>query len=173
MSSFHPVHRVSWVPRYDRSHGALAPEQHFPPAMVGAFGYTICLFLFAWSAGRTHWIVPVIASSFFGWGSTLLFTSTLSYYPQAYGKWSASALASADFERQMFAAVMPLVSIPFFRNLGVDWACTLLGCISVVLLPIPFMIHKVSLVMLGRNSLFTCPWFLVISTARSLGRDRR
>lgn len=113
--------------------------------MVGAFGYTICLFLFAWSAGRTHWIVPVIASSFFGWGSTLLFISTLSYYPQAYGKWSASALASADFERQMFAAVMPLVSIPFFKNLGVDWACTLLGCISVILLPIPFMIYKVSL----------------------------
>lgn len=135
--------RISWKPRYDRSNGTLAPEHHFPPAMVGAFGYTICLFLFAWSSGRTHWIVPVVASSFFGWGSTLLFISTLSYFPQAYGKWSASALASADFERQMFAAVMPLVSIPFFNDLGVDWACTLLGCISVVLLPIPFVIYKV------------------------------
>jgi DHA1 family multidrug resistance protein-like MFS transporter len=136
--------RISWVPQYDRSHGTLAPEHHFPPAMVGAFGYTICLFLFAWTAGRTHWIVPVIASSFFGWGSTLLFASTLSYLPQAYGKWSASALASSDFERQMVTAVMPLVSIPFFRNVGVDVACSILGGISVLLLPIPFLIYKVS-----------------------------
>lgn len=122
---------------------ASRPNNTSPPAMVGAFGFPICLFLFGWSAGRTHFMVPIIASSFFGWGAVLLFSSALSYYPQAYGSRSASALASANFERQMFAAVMPLVSIPFFRNLGVDWACTLLGCVSVVILPIPFMIYKV------------------------------
>jgi len=41
--------------------------------------------------------------------------------------------ASNTFMRSLFAATLPLVAQPLFNNLGVDWACTLLGCISVIL----------------------------------------
>jgi hypothetical protein len=39
---------------------------------------------------------------------------------------------------------MPLVSHGLFLNLGVDWGCTLLGCISILFIPIPFVLYKVS-----------------------------
>lgn len=68
--------------RFDRSHdGTIAPELRLPPAIVAAPCYPICLFWFAWSAGRTHWIVPVIGSTFFGIGTSLAFQSVLNYLP--------------------------------------------------------------------------------------------
>jgi hypothetical protein len=42
-------------------------------SMVGAFCFPICLFWFGWTANRTHWISPVIASGFFGLGTTWMF----------------------------------------------------------------------------------------------------
>jgi hypothetical protein len=41
--------------------------------------------------------------------------------------------ASNTFMRSLFAATLPLVVEPLFNNLGVGWACTLLGCISIFL----------------------------------------
>jgi DHA1 family multidrug resistance protein-like MFS transporter len=32
---------------------------------------------------------------------------------------------------------MPLVAVPMFGNLGIDWGNTLLGCLTVLLIPIP------------------------------------
>ena len=43
--------------------GELKPEERLPPAFVGAFCIPICLFWFGWSAGRSHWIVPIIGES--------------------------------------------------------------------------------------------------------------
>jgi hypothetical protein len=34
---------------------------------------------------------------------------------------------------------MSLVSVPFFKNLGVSWGNTLLGCLSVLFLPTPLV----------------------------------
>ena len=112
--------------------------------MFGAFGYPACLFFFAWSAGRIHWIWPTVSAVFFGWGSTLLFLGNLVYLSEAYGKYAASALASSDLCRTFVGGIMPLVSHGLFVNLGVDWGCTLLGCISVLFIPIPFVLYKVS-----------------------------
>lgn len=41
--------------------------------------------------------------------------------------------------RSIFAAALPLVAQPLFNNLGVNYACTLLGCIAVVLGSVPFL----------------------------------
>jgi DHA1 family multidrug resistance protein-like MFS transporter len=112
--------------------------------MYGTFGYPACLFFFAWSAGRIHWIWPTLSAVFFGWGSTLLFLGNLIYLSEAYGKYAASALASSDLCRTFLGAIMPLVSHGLFINLGVDRGCTLLGFISVLFVPIPFLLYKVS-----------------------------
>ena len=34
---------------------------------------------------------------------------------------------------------MPLVARPLFNNLGIDWGNTLLGCLTVVFIPIPYV----------------------------------
>jgi DHA1 family multidrug resistance protein-like MFS transporter len=37
-------------------------------------------------------------------------------------------------------AAMPLASYPLFHNLGIDWGNTLLGFVSLVFLPIPYVL---------------------------------
>jgi hypothetical protein len=39
----------------------------------------------------------------------------------------------------MLGAAMPLASYPLFHNLGIDWGNTLLGFVSLVFLPIPYV----------------------------------
>jgi hypothetical protein len=40
----------------------------------------------------------------------------------------------------MLGAAMPLASYPLFHNLGIDWGNTLLGFVSLVFLPIPYVL---------------------------------
>jgi len=55
--------------------GNIQPEKRLPPAMVGGFAIPICLFWFGWSAGRTHWIMPIIGSAWFSVGAFCLFNA--------------------------------------------------------------------------------------------------
>ena len=37
---------------------------------------------------------------------------------------------------------MPIVASPLFKNLKVDWGCSLLGFISCIFIPIPIFLYK-------------------------------
>ena len=52
----------------------LAPERRLCIAMVGSIFLPVSLFWFAWTARPSiHWISPIIAESFFGFGNLLVF----------------------------------------------------------------------------------------------------
>ena len=54
------------------------PEDRLPIAMVGAVLLPISMFWFGWtSSASVHWIVPIIASTFFSAGTFLLFQAGL------------------------------------------------------------------------------------------------
>jgi hypothetical protein len=55
--------------------------------------------------------------------------------------------------RSIFAAALPLIAQPMFHNLGVDWACTLLGCIAILLAFIPFLFIKYGRALRARSRL--------------------
>ena len=62
------------------------------------------------------------------------------YLTDAYDIYSASALASSVFSRNISAALLlPLATYPMYDRLGVGWACSLLGFICLGLSPIPFL----------------------------------
>lgn len=82
--------------------GNIQPEKRLIPAMVGVFCVPICLFWFGWSAGRTHWIVPIIGSAWFPIGAFLLFNSVLTYLGDAYPDYVASVYAGNDLFRSSF-----------------------------------------------------------------------
>jgi len=134
--------RFYFEPLYFKQQGKVKPEARLPMSMLGAFCFPICLFWFGWTANRTSWVSPVIASSFFGLGTTWMFLPFLTYVPQAYPEYAASVLASNDFVRSAFGAGMPLASVPLFKNLGIAWGNTILGCLTVLFLPIPFILFK-------------------------------
>lgn len=122
--------------------GELKPEKRLPPAFVGAFCIPICMFWFGWtSRASVHWIVPIIGSSFFTLGAFLLFNSVLNYLGDAYPEYAASVYAGNDFMRSSFGAGFPLFASAMYNNLGVGWASSLLGFLSIAFIPIPFVLY--------------------------------
>ncbi|KAK0104487.1 hypothetical protein ONS95_004776 [Cadophora gregata] len=122
--------------------GELKPEKRLPPAFVGAFCIPICMFMFGWTARQSvHWIVPIIGSSFFTIGAFLLFNSVLNYLGDAYPEYAASVLAGNDFFRSSFGAGFPLFAGAMYKKLGVAWASSLLGFLSIAFIPIPFVLY--------------------------------
>jgi len=100
------------------------------------------MFMFGWTAQSSiHWIVPIIASAFFAVGSFLLFQAVLNYLPDAYPQYAASVLAGNDFMRSCFGAAFPIFAGAMFRKLGINWGSSLLGFLSVLFIPIPFVLY--------------------------------
>ena len=98
----------------------------------------------AWTARPDiHWIVPSLAVIPCGMGIDLTFMALNNYLTGAYGIYSASALASSVFSRNIVAALLlPLATYHMFGRLGVGWACSVLGFLCVALSPIPFVMIK-------------------------------
>lgn len=133
-------------PQFD-SNGDIQPEKRLPAAFIGAFCVPICLFWFGWSSRPdVHWIMPIIGSGWFSVGSFLLFNSVLNYLPDAYPSYAASVLAGNDLFRSSFGAGFPLFAGAMYEKLGVGWASSLLGFLSILFIPIPFVLYKVSVI---------------------------
>ena len=93
----------------------------------------------------------------------MLFNSVLNYLPDAYPEYAASVLAGNDLFRSSFGAGFPLLvklhsefgvmlmqlarrfASAMYKNLGVGWASSTLGFLSIAFIPIPFILFKVSL----------------------------
>lgn len=89
-----------------------------------------------------HWIVPIIGTAFFSIGALLLFNCVLNYLGDAYPSVAASVFASNDLFRSCFGAGFPLFASAMYNKLGVGWASSLLGFLSIAFIPIPFLLYK-------------------------------
>jgi len=119
-----------------------SPELHrLPMSCFAGPAMSIALFWLAWTAKpNIHWAVPVLSGLLFGFGYQLVFISLLTYVTDAYKIYSASALAASVILRSICGAVFPLAADPLYASLGVSWATSILGFISLACLPIPFML---------------------------------
>jgi DHA1 family multidrug resistance protein-like MFS transporter len=130
--------------KYYDENGDIAPERQLPPACLGALALPVSLIWFGWTGNfvSVHWICPIISTMVFSVGGCLIFNCIFSYLTDAYPKYAASVLAGNDFMRSMFGAGFPLFASAMFHNLGVGWASTLLGCLTIVFVPIPFVLVR-------------------------------
>lgn len=71
-----------------------------------------------------------------------IFLQALNYLVDAYLMFAASAIAGNTFLRSLCGAAFPLFARQMFDGMGIQWAGTLLGCVAVVLAPIPFIFYK-------------------------------
>jgi DHA1 family multidrug resistance protein-like MFS transporter len=55
---------------------------------------------------------------------------------------AASAFAANTMMRSLVGACFPLFTRQMFHNLGIQWASTLLGCLAVMMIPIPLLLMK-------------------------------
>ncbi|KAL4804994.1 major facilitator superfamily domain-containing protein [Aspergillus unguis] len=118
------------------------PELHrLPIGLLGGIFISISLFWLAWTADpNIHWIVPMLSGLFFGFGYQSIFTALLIYVTDAYKVYSASALASSVIVRSSLGVALPVAAKPMYNSLGVGWATSLLGFVSLACVPIPFVL---------------------------------
>lgn len=74
-----------------------------------------------------------------GMGFVLIFMALLNYLGDAYTIFSASAQAIASCTRSLLGAVLPFAAAPLYGKLGVAWASSLLGFLSLGMCVVPFM----------------------------------
>ncbi|KAI9753843.1 MAG: blue light receptor [Chaenotheca gracillima] len=117
----------------------LPPEFRLWYAIFGGPAIPISLFWMGWTAypSISPWS-PIMASVLFGFGILTIFISAYQYIIDAYEVYAASALASVTFIRYVAAGGMVEVAIPMYTNLGVHWTLTVLGCISALMVPVPY-----------------------------------
>lgn len=128
-----------------RSGQPVCPEARLEPMMIGAVTFTIGIFWMCWTGAYpddVHWIVPTIGAGFFGFGMLNIFQPIVGYLLDAYLLLAASAMSAKTFLRSIMGASFPLYTTQMFNNLGIQWAGTLLGCLSALLLPVPFIFYK-------------------------------
>lgn len=114
-------------------YGMGAQEDRLIPALVAAFGPTIGLFLFAWTARESiSWVVPTIGITIYGATVFVVMQCIFIYIPLSYPMYAASLFAANDFFRSALACGSVLFAHPLFHNLGVAKGVSLLGGLSVI-----------------------------------------
>ncbi|RDW81932.1 hypothetical protein BP6252_03044 [Coleophoma cylindrospora] len=141
--------KVFYQPQVALSHaagnnGVVAPEYRLYPAMFGSIGLPLGLFWFAWTAkADIHWIAPVLSAIPFAWGNLAIFIAAATYLVDTYQALTgASAMAANGLLRYTFGAVFPLFTLQMYAGMGIGWATSLLGFVTVALMPIPWVIFK-------------------------------
>ncbi|KAK5132524.1 hypothetical protein LTR08_008908 [Meristemomyces frigidus] len=134
----HPLQERYYLKCVAANNGKGVPEARMYQARFGAFLLPISLFWFAWTSYPSiPWIVPIIASAFFGAGIYIVILGVLNYVVDSYQTYSASALAGVILVRNVVGAGFPLFAAQMYGKLGPEWASTLLAFLSIIFAPIP------------------------------------
>ncbi|KAF2874227.1 major facilitator superfamily domain-containing protein [Massariosphaeria phaeospora] len=114
--------------------------RRLPLACIAGPFFVTSAFWLGWTARPDiHWVVPTLAGLCFGVGYLCLFMALLNYLVDAYALYAASAMAASSLSRSVFGAVLPFAARPMYRAMGVPWATSLLGFLSLALCVIPFV----------------------------------
>jgi MFS transporter, DHA1 family, multidrug resistance protein len=129
-----------YQPRF-KARGKVCPEDRLPPVILGSFLLPTGLFWLAWTS-HTHWVAQVIPLFFVGAGIMLIFAVGVVYIIDIYLPVSASAIAATTAIRSAFAAGLPLAAPQMYERLGTAWATSLLGFLTLTLIPAPFLFYR-------------------------------
>ncbi|KAF5875766.1 putative bicyclomycin resistance protein [Botrytis fragariae] len=122
----------------------VAPEKRLYPAMLGSITLPISLFWLAWT-GRADIpsIIPILSGGLFGFSFVLTMLCLPVYHSDFYtAHYSASMLAALTFMRFFVSACFPLITPTILDKLGFTWATSMLGFITVSLIPIPWILYR-------------------------------
>lgn len=108
-------------------------ESRLVPALAAAFGPTVGLFIFAWTAApQFPWIAPTIGITIYGATVFVVMQCIFVYVPISYPQYAASLFAGNDFFRSALACGSILFAGPLYGNLGVARGTSLLGGLSTI-----------------------------------------
>ncbi|KAK2753613.1 hypothetical protein FQN54_007390 [Arachnomyces sp. PD_36] len=120
----------------------VSPEAMVSIVSLGAVLLAIGQLWFSWTCTpNVHWVIPILAGLPFGAGNACVFIYASNYLARSYGIYAASALAGNMFLRSVMGACLPLAGPSMYRNLGLNWAGTLLGLVETMCIAIPVVFY--------------------------------
>jgi multidrug resistance protein len=135
------------------NNGIFEPEMRLPACVFFAACIPISFFWYGWSAERgVYWLVSVLGLVPFGFGMIGVFVPIQAYLIDSFPAIAASAVAASTTSRSLFGAFLPLAGQSMNASLGVGWASTVLGFITLVLIPVPALVARYGGVMRKRWS---------------------
>lgn len=87
-------------------------------------------------------MVPILGTALVGLGLAATSISLQTYIRDSFGIYAVSATSATMVVRNTTAVFLPLMGPPLFDALGYHWGGTLLGCIVLVLSPLPLFLIK-------------------------------
>ncbi|KAJ6786178.1 hypothetical protein PWT90_00740 [Aphanocladium album] len=132
------------IRRTRQNNGIFVPEMRLAQATLYASLIPISFFWYGWSAHyNVQWIVPLLGLVPFAFGIVGLWQRYQAYLIDAVGpQFAASALAAFSVLRSVVAAFLPLAGPSMFSHLGLGWGNSLLGFITLAMIPIPILIER-------------------------------
>ncbi|RDH26638.1 major facilitator superfamily domain-containing protein [Aspergillus welwitschiae] len=120
------------------------PEDGLIPGIAGGVLLLAGETWYAFSARRgASWAVFVAAGIPIGGGAFMLFLSAINYIMQVYDhRVVASAIAANGAIRYSLGAICPLFTIQMYERLGAHWASGTFALISLLLLPLPWVLMQ-------------------------------
>lgn len=124
--------------------GKFMPEARLRQALWGCTLPPIGLFIFAWTAPfpHVHWIAPMIGMTLYALGMMIMFTALIPYLVDYGGPEAALVMAASSFTRSAFAAGFPLFTVQMYDAMTVQGATSLLAGITLLLMPLPWFLHR-------------------------------
>ncbi|KAK4157541.1 polyamine transporter 4 [Chaetomidium leptoderma] len=116
-------------------------EEYLRLPLVCAAGpvYVISMLWLGWSSrADIHWAVPLASMVPYGLAYHLIYVAIINYVADAYGIYSASALAAMSMTRSVAGTLLPLGIEDMVDGLGIAWSCTVLAGVSAGLALVPF-----------------------------------
>ena len=137
---FNPRYAVA-IKRY--APHPVPPEVRMEVCTWAAPIFALAFFWFGWTSypSVNYW-APMTAGVGIGFGTVWIFLALINYMIDAYLFVAASALAANTVVRSLFGAGFPLFANQMYVKLNPRWASTLLGCIALLMMPIPFVLRK-------------------------------
>ncbi|KAF3930928.1 hypothetical protein ABW19_dt0208147 [Dactylella cylindrospora] len=124
-------------------HGVDKPEFRLPMLSWSSFLIPMGLFIYGWTAeNHVHWIVPIIGTAFVGIGMLGAFMPIQTYLVDAFSFYAASAVGANTILRSLVGALLPLAGVDMYETLGLGPGNSLLGGISILMIPIPFLFQR-------------------------------
>ena len=125
---------------YRRNEDSKATYKH-ESRLITAFGGSFLvgggLFMYGFSALRTHFMVPLVGVAIFSFGLINVFLAIQLYIIDSFD-YPASAVSALNTLRCAFAGAFPLFGKRLFEALGLDWGVGLLAFLSLGL-GLPFL----------------------------------
>ncbi|KAL3473986.1 major facilitator superfamily domain-containing protein [Aspergillus californicus] len=121
-------------------HGRVVPEERLIPMMIASVLLPAGLFWFGWTSDKNiSWVAQVFAGIPIGMGILVIFMQGLNYIIDVYLMFANSAIAANTLIRSTLGGAFPLFATQMYHKLGVDWASSLLGFITIAMIPIPIV----------------------------------